>query len=515
MNTRIECTNRVTDLLLNPYYELIEHTASYGRKISRDKSQKRPLVEFQRLLERIPNWDTPKQEEVFNRYCNGINHDDLTKNLTRTFVSHAKLYSTVQSADPNQRIDLNVPDNTTFFYECLVDVARDCWEKAYLLNKRGSPIEIQHRIQDLKDLIKESIQKTVRRLVPTAIIITAVEEPASGGGKDSGDDSSEGGEDDTDEGEDDTEEGDGDTEDEDKDEDKDEDEESEKVEVDVEVEMHDKDKDSTEQVNSDGEEAADGPIKIEVGLGNDEPDPDKDEEDDLLGGGNVVSEVAKVEDESEDNSGSGDGQIAIEFDAVTPYERKKLSQLAGMATGSAKPENAKKSDPFRDETPTPTPTTTKSDGLFIDLSAPTKLTRPLQNGGKTKIQEDPHDQTEESMSEEPIPRQPEKESSESDDEPEKESESDEPTEQTEQTEQVSEDETVEVRRTKGGKVISEREYQQFLKLKEMYKRKKQQKQMTIVEKLVKAALAKERSVPSRPVRQVKKKKGSSKCLIDM
>ena len=77
----------------------------------------------------------------------------------------------MRDATKEQQIDLNVPDNPRFFYECLIDIARDCWEKAYLLSKRGNPTEIQKKGHKVKQLINESMLKTVRRHVPGTIVI--------------------------------------------------------------------------------------------------------------------------------------------------------------------------------------------------------------------------------------------------------------------------------------------------------------------------------------------------------
>lgn len=499
MNTRIECTNRVIDQLLNPYYELIEHTASYGRKIARDsKSQKRPLVEFQRLLERIPNWDISKREEVFNRYCNNLDYDELTENLTRAFISHAKLYSPVQTANPNQRIDLNVPDNTTFFYESLIDIARDCWEKAYLMNKRGTPTEIQQRIQSLKELIRDSIQKTVRRLVPGAIVIT----PVTSGGEalaqdqieEDVDDQTIAQDEDVDDEED---EEDDDVDNEEGGESEEESEVDEDKEVDVKIEMNDEDKSSEEVVQEPAKNPTVLPGAGDQILVKDTVNPSDAEPI----GDQVVSEVEKVEDS--DQSGSGDDQIAIEFDAVTPYERKKLSQLAGMATGGAKKPETMIKD-LMNQDPVDLPVTATSDKesdkneLFIDLNT-------VSDGVvKDKSSKPNRDDDPDLGTGGDLPRiSPGKGAGNQDS-----------VEDTVNNDEGStEGEPEESEMPKGGRVITDHEYQQFQRLKEMYKRKKQQKQMQIVEKLVKKALAKEQT--SRPMRQVKKKKGGDKCLIDM
>ena len=190
MSNRTEWINRITDQLINPYYTFIENTATYGRKIAKTQKKQRPLMEFQRLLEKVPLLDTAKQLEVYNNYCRDIDCTNLTKNITNCFISNAKVYSSVQdAASKGKRIDLNIPETPRFFYECLIDIARESWEKAYLLNKRGNAIDIQKRVQMSKDLIRDSIAKSIRRLVTDAIVIT--DQPVIGGRKDKPNDEDE------------------------------------------------------------------------------------------------------------------------------------------------------------------------------------------------------------------------------------------------------------------------------------------------------------------------------------
>lgn len=529
MSNRTEWINRITDQLINPYYTFIENTAAYGRKIAKTKKKQRPLMEFQKLLEKVPLLDTTKQLEVYNNYCRDIDCTNLTKNITNCFVSNAKVYSSVQdAASKGKRIDLNIPETPRFFYECLIDIARESWEKAYLLNKNGTAIDIQKRVQMSKDLIKESIAKSVRRLVTDAIVIT--DKPVVGGGKDeandeddgskSGNESVEGGSaNEEDEGEGGGKSGSGSEDDGSK---------SGSESTDGGKSGSGSEDEVDVQINKQSGGSDDEGSKSESHEDEDEGSKSESHEDEHEGGKSESKEdegAMVVSDVEEPEQSGGKLQkepesIKIKFDVHTPHDIKMMKMLDGE----------------KDKEPEP-----KSDGVFFDLDAVT-------GGAPKTLDEDDIEDDDDPSEVDPkpstttttltkknttpivvtVPTPPKSKSEEPEEEPEK---SEEPEEEPEPepkvkkvvkqvVKKVSSDSEPEESVGGSNVKISKKEFEQFQKLKKFYKTQvEKKKQLELVKQVVQEELQKikQPSPPrTRAVKRVKKRGAtkSSKCLID-
>jgi hypothetical protein len=127
---------------------------------------------FQILLSNVPKWNNYMLEKELSDITKETGCDWLDNLITAVFVSHSKILTSVKVGNyrpKNKKIDLKIPDTTSFIHQCYVQAAREFYKNPMLFlddSKMVRPDEILKNQSVVNSIIKESIMSTIRKLLP-------------------------------------------------------------------------------------------------------------------------------------------------------------------------------------------------------------------------------------------------------------------------------------------------------------------------------------------------------------
>ena len=124
------------------------------------------LRTFQKLLENIPNWDRVTLSQEYVRISQESNCSYLGELITAVFVCYTKVLTAVQIGVKRARVDLDVPSPEVFIHKCYIECARRFWKEPYLLSTKVSTHEYQRNLRTSEKIINNSIEETIRSLLP-------------------------------------------------------------------------------------------------------------------------------------------------------------------------------------------------------------------------------------------------------------------------------------------------------------------------------------------------------------
>ena len=141
------------------------------------KDSPQPLRTFQKKLCDVPEWNN---QVIMKHYETIIQQDDISseyleKIIEAVFLSNIKILSVVKLESKKQTIDIKIPDTKNFVHKCLIQLARELYIDPHLIDDRetyyNSKFEIQRNYKRIVKLTKESIEKTIRNMIPMKEIL--------------------------------------------------------------------------------------------------------------------------------------------------------------------------------------------------------------------------------------------------------------------------------------------------------------------------------------------------------
>ena len=124
------------------------------------------LRTFQKLLENIPKWDRTTLTVECERIAHSSNCSYLNELITAVFVCYTKVLTAVQVGEKRASVDLDIPSTETFVHKCYIEAARRFWREPYLLSANVTTLEYQKNLRYCERVINESIDETIRGLLP-------------------------------------------------------------------------------------------------------------------------------------------------------------------------------------------------------------------------------------------------------------------------------------------------------------------------------------------------------------
>lgn len=127
---------------------------------------------FQILMSNVPNWNNYMLDKEVNDITKETGCDWLDNLITAVFVSYSKILTSVKVGNyrpRNKRIDLKIPDTTSFIHQCYVQAAREFYKNPILFLDDTNiirPDEILKNQTLAQSIIKDSILSTIRKLLP-------------------------------------------------------------------------------------------------------------------------------------------------------------------------------------------------------------------------------------------------------------------------------------------------------------------------------------------------------------
>ena len=169
VQAKIEYTKQLIDVLKLPIYEGLQKIYGDSKRIFADGYEDELPNIFRKQIENVPKWNSDFIENEVDRIIRVSNCDWLDDLITAVFISHTKILASL--GNNSKRVNLTIPKTSNFIHKCYINSAREMWKNPYLFDESVSSSEYQKNIKYIEDLIKESIEHTVRKALPVKEIL--------------------------------------------------------------------------------------------------------------------------------------------------------------------------------------------------------------------------------------------------------------------------------------------------------------------------------------------------------
>ena len=166
---KIEYTKQLIDVLKLPIYEGLQKIYGDSKRIFADGYEDELPNIFRKSIENVPKWNSDFIENEVDRIIRVSNCDWLDDLITAVFISHTKILASL--GNNSKRVNLTIPKTSNFIHKCYINSAREMWKNPYLFDEGVSSGEYQKNIKYIEDLIKESIEHTIRKALPVKEIL--------------------------------------------------------------------------------------------------------------------------------------------------------------------------------------------------------------------------------------------------------------------------------------------------------------------------------------------------------
>lgn len=124
------------------------------------------LMTFQNFLSRIPKWnqtmiETEAQRIIDNSKCNYL--DDL---ITCVHIIQLKILSCVRTSNHNKKIEIDIPNFTSFLHNVYINIARKLYSNIYLFQIDITSLEQQKNNREFENIVQSCIMNTIRDNIP-------------------------------------------------------------------------------------------------------------------------------------------------------------------------------------------------------------------------------------------------------------------------------------------------------------------------------------------------------------
>ena len=168
---KMEYTSQLIYYLTPQLFDGIKSIYDEGITMNRVNKSQSLLSLFRSYLEKVPSWSNEIIENETDRIIQLSKCDWLDDLLTAVFISHTKILTAIGSSNDNSNIDLVIPKTINFIHKCYINVAREIWKNPYLYDENILGSEYQKNMRTVEDIIKVSIENTIRKLLPVKEIL--------------------------------------------------------------------------------------------------------------------------------------------------------------------------------------------------------------------------------------------------------------------------------------------------------------------------------------------------------
>ena len=144
-----------------------------AQKLSKGK---RVLLQYQKLLQEVPNWNDHIVKQNSDNVCNSCSwFSDL---LAAVFVSFVKILSSVRLKTDTKKISIKLPTNELFVHTCYINAAKDLYKDPYIYDE-----EMNEHVRDSKLSARFTlcIESTIKELLPIQQILETYMKQQQGG----------------------------------------------------------------------------------------------------------------------------------------------------------------------------------------------------------------------------------------------------------------------------------------------------------------------------------------------
>ena len=168
---KLEYTNQLIDTLTPHFFDGIKSIYDEAKTVNNVNKNQSITLLFRNFLEKVPSWSNVIVETETDRIIKITDCDWMDDLITAVFISHTKILTSIGANPTNANIDLVIPKTTNFIHKCYINIAREMWKNPYLFNEYIVASEYQKNMRTVEIIIKESMENTIRQLLPIKEIL--------------------------------------------------------------------------------------------------------------------------------------------------------------------------------------------------------------------------------------------------------------------------------------------------------------------------------------------------------
>jgi hypothetical protein len=168
-----EYLSQLCSLMCPVMIQAFQDLYSEANKLSKGK---RVLLQYQKLLKEVPNWNDHIVKQNSDNVCNSCSwFSDL---LAAVFVSFVKILSSVRLKTDTKKISIKLPTNDLFVHTCYINAAKDLYKDPYIYDE-----EMNEHVRDskLSTRFTACIEATIKELLPIQQILETYMKQQQGG----------------------------------------------------------------------------------------------------------------------------------------------------------------------------------------------------------------------------------------------------------------------------------------------------------------------------------------------
>ena len=169
-HAKMEYTNQLIETLTPQFFDGIKSIYDESKIVYKSNPIKGILLYFRIFLEKVPLWSNEIVEVETERIIMMSKCDWLDDLITAVFISHTKILTSIGN-NPNSNIDLIIPKTINFIHKCYINIAREIWKNPYLYDDNVGGSDYQKNMRTVELIIKETIENTIRKLLPVKEIL--------------------------------------------------------------------------------------------------------------------------------------------------------------------------------------------------------------------------------------------------------------------------------------------------------------------------------------------------------
>ena len=169
VETKIEYTKHIINILTPLLFEGIFSIYSNAEKISNKNDI---LINFQKLLKEIPNWNKNIINNETNRIINKSNKGSIIEDLIKAIIKSNLMILT--NTPPEKKNKMNIKHNITtdyFIHNIYIEIARNIYNNPFLFHNASNNMEIKKNQRDILNIINDSIKNAIRNILPLNYIL--------------------------------------------------------------------------------------------------------------------------------------------------------------------------------------------------------------------------------------------------------------------------------------------------------------------------------------------------------
>lgn len=124
------------------------------------------LMTFQNFLSRIPKWNQTMIETEAGRIIEQSRCKYLDDLITCVHIIQLKILSCVRTSNHNKKIEIDIPNFTSFLHNVYINIARKLYGNIYLFQVDVSSLEQQKNNREFEVIVQSCIMNTIRDNIP-------------------------------------------------------------------------------------------------------------------------------------------------------------------------------------------------------------------------------------------------------------------------------------------------------------------------------------------------------------